>query len=672
MARPKQAKPRKPAPTGRKKASAKAAPKSAPRPGRARRFLRGSAVALVWLGIGLVCVLTYFAYDLPSTEGLAEPVRGPSITLVGHDGTRIASHIALFGEAVQVGGLPAYLPQAVLATEDRRFYEHPGIDLVGVLRALVANLRAGHVVQGGSTITQQLAKNLFLGPERTLRRKIQETILALWLEQRYTKDEILSIYLNRVYFGAGAYGVEAAARRYFGKPASAVGLYEAALLAGLLKAPSRYNPSRGGDLAHQRTAVVLDNMVAAGFIDAELAKRAAAERSSADLDGGGWEGRHFVDWVLEQVPAFVGAPDKNLIVVTTLDARLQRLAEQTLAGLLDTAGAESEAGQAALLAMTPGGAIRAMVGGKDYRTSQFNRATQAFRQPGSAFKLFVYLAGLEAGLTPRSRVLDAPVTVEGWSPGNYTNRFLGDIDLTEALAKSVNTSTVRVSEKVGRNRVTNAARRLGLTGDIPAGPSLALGTGEVTLLELTQAYATVANGGAGVWSYAIEEIRDETGEILYRRSGSGPGIVLAPATVRDITRMLTAVVTEGTGRAANIGRPAAGKTGTSQDYRDAWFMGFTAELATGVWMGNDDGAPMNKVTGGGLPTRLWAAFMKAALEGQPARPLPGLAIPDAPPAMAEPEVAPVAPAPPPISRSVPMPRPAKAPVTSSLPKENPR
>ncbi|MBT6116286.1 MAG: PBP1A family penicillin-binding protein [Rhodospirillaceae bacterium] len=665
MARRKQGKPQTKAKAGRK-----AAPKPVPKPGGMRRFLRRAAVALVWLGIALVCVLAYFAYDLPSTEGLAEPVRGPSITLVGHDGTRIASHVALFGEAVQIGDVPAYLPQAVLATEDRRFYDHPGVDPVGVLRALVANLRAGHVVQGGSTITQQLAKNLFLGPERTLRRKIQETILALWLEQRYSKDEILTIYLNRVYFGAGAYGVEAAARRYFGKPASALGLYEAAMLAGLLKAPSRYNPARDGDLARQRTAVVLDNMVAAGFLDPEMAKRAGEQRARTDLGGGGWEGRHFVDWVLEQVPAFVGAPDTNLIVVTTLDARLQRVAEQALAGLLDTAGAESGAGQAALLAMTPGGAIRAMVGGRDYRTSQFNRATQAFRQPGSAFKLFVYLAGLEAGLSPRSRVQDAPVTVEGWSPGNYTDRFLGDIDLTEALAKSVNTAAVRVSEQVGRKRVSNAARRLGLTGDIPAGPSLALGTGEVTLLELTQAYATVANGGAGVWSYAIEEIRDETGEVLYRRSGSGPGTVLAPGTVRDMTRMLTAVVTQGTGRAADIGRPAAGKTGTSQDYRDAWFVGFTAELAAGIWMGNDDGAPMNKVTGGGLPARLWAAFMKAALEGQPVRPLPGLALLDSGPIAAAPEtVAPPSP-PQPISRAVPMPRPAKA--SSAPSRENPR
>ena len=665
MARRKQAKPKDKAKGGRKQPAR-------PQPGRgvAGRLLRHCMLVLVWLAIGLVCTLAYFAYDLPSTEGLAEPVRGPSITLVAQDGSRIASHVALFGEAVQIGDLPAYLPRAVLATEDRRFYEHPGIDLIGVLRALVANLRAGHVVQGGSTITQQLAKNLFLGPERTLRRKVQETILALWLEQRYSKDEILTIYLNRVYFGAGAYGVEAAARRYFGKPASAVGLYEAAMLAGLLKAPSRYNPVRDGDLARQRTAVVLDNMVAAGFLEPETAKRAEQARSFAGLDGGGWEGRHFVDWVLEQVPAFVGAPDKNLIVVTTLDASLQRIAEQALAGLIDTAGRESGVGQAALLAMTPGGAIRAMVGGKDYRTSQFNRATQAFRQPGSAFKLFVYLAGLEAGLSPRDRVLDGPVTVEGWSPGNYTNRFLGEIDLTEALAKSVNTAAVRVSERVGRDRVVNAARRLGLTGDIPAGPSLALGTGEVTLLELTQAYATLANGGEGVWSYAISEIRDETGAVLYRRQGSGPGPVLAARTVRDMTGMLTVVVEEGTGKAAAIGRPAAGKTGTSQDYRDAWFVGFTAELAAGVWMGNDDGAPMNKVTGGGLPARLWAAFMKGALEGQSGRPLPGLSLPDAAPVAVAPP--PEAAPPEPVSRAVPMPRPAKAPASSAPPKENPR
>ena len=585
----------------------------------ARRLLAGVAWTIAILGAGFI----WFTHDLPDVGTLAEPGRGPSITLLAADGTRIARFGSLYGEPVQLDGLPSYLPQAVLATEDRRFYDHPGVDLLGILRAMVANVRAGGIVQGGSTITQQLAKNLFLGPERTLHRKVQEALLAIHLEQRFTKDEILTIYLNRVYFGAGAYGVEAAAVKFFGKPAAEVSLYEAAMLAGLLKAPSRYNPARNTDLAATRAAIVLDNMVAAGFLDAPAAAQAKVNpvRGTAGLSG--WGSRHFADWVLELVPGFVGTPQRDLTVVTTLDPRLQRLAEEKLAALLATDGAAAGASQAALVTLAPDGAVRAMVGGRDYGASQFNRVTQALRQPGSAFKLFVYLAGLEAGLGPDSRMVDGPLAVGDWRPGNYSNNFAGEMSLREALARSVNTVAVQVSERAGRDRVISVARRLGITSNLHDGPSIALGTAEVTLLELTQAYATLANAGEGVWSYAIREVRDDTGAAIYRRAGSGPGVVLAPAVVAAITDMLGAAIAEGTGRAADIGRPAAGKTGTSQDYRDAWFVGFTAELATGVWLGNDDGGAMNKVTGGGLPARLWRDFMAAALVGTPAHSLPG-------------------------------------------------
>ncbi len=612
--RKRQIKPRKPVNDNRRRKG-----RAKPRRRLARRLLAGLAWMVAILGAGFI----WFTHDLPDVGTLAEPGRGPSITLLAVDGTRIARFGSLYGEPVQLAGLPSYLPRAVLATEDRRFYDHFGVDILGILRAVVANVRAGGIVQGGSTITQQLAKNLFLGPERTLHRKIQEALLAIHLEQRFTKDEILTIYLNRVYFGAGAYGVEAAAAKFFGKPAAQVSLYEAAMLAGLLKAPSRYNPARDSDLAARRAALVLDNMVAAGYLDAQAAAQAKANPVRGTAGLAGWGSRHFADWVLEQVPGFVGTPQRDLTVVTTLDARLQTLAEEKLAALLTADGAAAGASQGALVALAPDGAVRAMVGGRDYGASQFNRVTQALRQPGSAFKLFVYLAGLEAGLGPNSRMVDGPLAIGDWRPGNYSNTFAGEMSLRQALARSVNTVAVQVSERAGRNRVISAARRLGITSDLHDGPSIALGTAEVTLLELTQAYATLANAGEGVWSYAIAEVRDDRGEVLYRRAGSGPGVVLAPGVVSAITDMLGAVIAEGTGRAADIGRPAAGKTGTSQDYRDAWFVGFSAELATGVWLGNDDGTVMNKVTGGGLPARLWREFMAAALAGTPARPLPG-------------------------------------------------
>ncbi len=612
--RKRQIKPRKPVNDNRRRKG-----RAKPRRRLARRLLAGLAWMVAILGAGFI----WFTHDLPDVGTLAEPGRGPSITLLAVDGTRIARFGSLYGEPVQLAGLPSYLPRAVLATEDRRFYDHFGVDILGILRAVVANVRAGGIVQGGSTITQQLAKNLFLGPERTLHRKIQEALLAIHLEQRFTKDEILTIYLNRVYFGAGAYGVEAAAAKFFGKPAAQVSLYEAAMLAGLLKAPSRYNPARDSDLAATRAALVLDNMVAAGYLDAQAAAQAKANPVRGTAGLAGWGSRHFADWVLEQVPGFVGTPQRDLTVVTTLDARLQTLAEEKLAALLTADGAAAGASQGALVALAPDGAVRAMVGGRDYGSSQFNRVTQALRQPGSAFKLFVYLAGLEAGLGPNSRMVDGPLAIGDWRPGNYSNTFAGEMSLRQALARSVNTVAVQVSERAGRNRVISAARRLGITSDLHDGPSIALGTAEVTLLELTQAYATLANAGEGVWSYAIAEVRDDRGEVLYRRAGSGPGVVLAPGVVSAITDMLGAVIAEGTGRAADIGRPAAGKTGTSQDYRDAWFVGFSAELATGVWLGNDDGTVMNKVTGGGLPARLWREFMAAALAGTPARPLPG-------------------------------------------------
>ena len=589
---------------------------------RAATLVRWSLIAAIWGFIALGSVLAWYAYGLPDIEGISQATRRPGITLVAADGTPISSSGEIHGRSVTVAELPPALPRAVLAVEDRRFYQHWGIDPRGLARAMWVNLKAGGVVQGGSTITQQLAKVLFLSPDRTLERKVQEALLALWLETRFTKDEILSLYLNRVYLGAGTYGVDAAARRYYGKPAERVGLYEAAQLAGLLKAPTRYSPANDPAEAAARTRVVLAAMVDVGYITDDQAAEALASKPAVRALAAR-RARYFADWIMAQVNDFVGRVDADLTVVTTLDSRIQTVAEQEVAALLDGEGAKRGAHQAAFLALSPDGAVRAMVGGRDYAQSQFNRAVQARRQPGSAFKPFVYLAALENGRRPDHRMVDRPVEVDGWRPRNYAGRYYGEVTLREAFARSLNSVAVRLSEEAGRQRVAEVARRLGISSELEVSPSIALGTSEVSLLELTGSYATFANRGRGVWPYGITEIRDASGRVLYRRQGGGPGRVVGGRAVDQMTNLMTAVVEWGTGKAAKLDRPAAGKTGTSQEFRDAWFVGFTNELVAGAWFGNDDGTPMKKVTGGGLPARLWGRVMTRALAGQPARPLPG-------------------------------------------------
>jgi penicillin-binding protein 1A len=574
------------------------------------RLLYWAAIAGIWALVAGATLVGWYAYDLPDVSDLDSRTRSAGVTIAARDGTVLASFGQVYARHVDRSELPQALIDAVIATEDRRFYRHFGIDLIALARAALADLRAGSVVQGGSTITQQIAKNVFLTPERSLKRKVQEVLLALWLERRFTKNQLLTIYLNRVYLGAGSHGVEAAARRYFGKPASRLVLAEAAMIAGLPKAPSRYAPTRDLAAARARAAVVLDNMVAAGRLtraEAEAAKAAPAAVTGAY--GGSGAARYFADWVIDQVPAFVGPAARDLVVRTTLDAAAQRAAEAAVAAVLGERGGAAHVGQAALVAMAPDGAVRAMVGGRDYGASQFNRATQARRQPGSAFKIAVYAAALEAGFAPDDAVADVPVTVAGWSPRNYGGVYRGEITLTTAFAKSSNSVAVQLAERVGRRRVIEVARRLGIASPLSPRPSLALGAGEVTLIELTGAYAVVAAGGRGVIPYGIDEIRDRDGAVLYRRAGSGPGRALSVAAARTLDALLRAVVREGTGRRAALAVPAAGKTGTSQDFRDAWFVGYRPGLVAGVWLGNDDGAPMRKVTGGGLPAELWHEFM---------------------------------------------------------------
>jgi penicillin-binding protein 1A len=591
-----------------------------------RGFLKLLVLMLLWGVIIGGGALAYFALTLPDTGQLTVAERRPSVTILAVDGSPVANFGDLFGQPLSLREMSPFLPKAVIATEDRRFYRHFGIDPVGIARAAVTDLRAGQIVQGGSTITQQLAKILFLTPERNLARKIRETLLALWLEGRFSKDQILEIYLNRVYLGAGTYGVDAAAHRYFGKSASKLDLFESAVIAGLLKAPSRFNPGRDRAAAAGRAAQVLDGMVDCGFVTA--AEAAAAERSGFAIAPSLRPGsRYFADWVADQIREFAGTANRDLTVRTTLDPRLQALAEGAIADALARNGARDAVGQGALVALTPDGAVRAMVGGRDYGRSQFNRATQAQRQPGSAFKPFVYLAGLEAGLRPDDRFVDAPIRIGNWQPHNYLNRYQGEMSLAYALAQSVNTVAVQVAERAGIARVIATASRLGISSGLARDASLALGTNEVNLLELVSAYAPLANGGTGILAYGISEIRDSDGGVVYRRAGSGPGPVVAPELVGAMNDMLAGVLAYGTGKSAALGRPAAGKTGTTQEYRDAWFIGYTTDLIAGVWFGNDDNAPMNKVTGGSLPAAAWRQFMLAATKGMPARPLPSAPAP---------------------------------------------
>ena len=583
------------------------------------RFVRWAVTFAIWALVLVLGIVAYYSLDLPDISSATALTRRPSVTLIDAESKPFASYGDLYYDVVPLKEMPPYLPKAVLATEDRRFYEHFGVDPFGIVRALIDDVRTGQLRQGGSTITQQLAKNLFLTSERTVKRKAQEVLLALWLEHKFTKNEILTIYLNRVYLGAGAYGVEAASRKYFGKSSRELTLYEAAVLAGLLKAPSKFNPAANPDLTAERAGQVLRNMVDAGFLTDEQA--AAADKERGELKPASvaaWRGRYFADWAMDQVRDLLGYIDRDLVVVTTLDPKLQEIAEDTVQAELDKEGAGLDISQGALVALGPDGEVKALVGGRDYRQSQFNRAVQALRQPGSAFKPFTYLAGLESGFTPASVFNDAPIAIGNWHPDNYDGKYYGRVTLKEALARSLNSVEVQLAERAGVGHVIDVARRLGITSELRKDLSIALGTSEVSLLELTGAYAAFADGGKGVWPYGIVEIRDRDGHVLYRRSGSGPGEVMTPQHSAEMLDMMSAVIAYGTGKSANIGRPAAGKTGTTQDYHDAWFIGFTPDLTAGVWVGNDDGSLMKKVTGGRVPAHIWHDFMMAALKDTPA------------------------------------------------------
>jgi penicillin-binding protein 1A len=567
---------------------------------------------------------SHFLSSLPDVRNLM--VAGPSqdITILDDRGRQIARRGLTQGTMVRVEDLPDYVPNAFIAIEDRRFRSHFGIDPIGLARAAIQNMMSGHVVQGGSTLTQQLAKNLFLTPNRNFERKAQEAMLALYLESRYSKNQILTLYLNRVYFGAGVYGIEAAAQKFYGKHASELGLTEAAMIAGSVKAPARYNPLADTDAGLMRAKLVLQAMQDAGFIDADTRAMAQATRPrivrANGTPGSGW----FADWVVSRLNDVVGPSAEPIIVETSFDLQTQALAERAVDTGLATDGARLHASQAALVAMTPDGAVRAMVGGKSYETSTFNRATDAVRQPGSAFKPFVYLAAFEHGRTPEDVMNDGPVDIHGWKPQNYEGESLGDISLLKAFAVSSNSVAAQLTAEVGPKAVAHTARRLGIASPLAAVSSLALGTSGVTPLELTGAYAPFANGGSGIKPFGIVKVRTRSGKVLYAHKPPGIGGVMSASDNMQMTRLMQETVTTGTGRAARLeDRPTAGKTGTTQDYHDAWFVGFTADLVCGVWIGNDNNAPMLKATGGTLPARIFHSFMTGAEADLPVRPLVG-------------------------------------------------
>ena len=582
-----------------------------------RRLLIGP-LGLVLLIAGLVW---YLSLDLADIKRAPLDDRQPEITLQDRAGVIFASFGDRYGEFLRLEQISPWLPKAVIAVEDRRFYQHPGIDPIGIGRAFVRNIQAGRVVQGGSTISQQLAKLAFLTPERSLVRKIKEAIYTLWIEARFDKNEILELYLNRVYLGSGAYGVDAAARRYFAKPASDLSLAEAAMLAGLIKAPSRYAPTPSLAPPGVRAGALFCCLVspASTTAGAAPAAKAAPAQLAAPRTRAGTG--YFADWVFAESRLYADADQPRLTVRTTLDRELQRAAEEAVEAAFAQARTAQGAEQVALVAMSPDGRVRALLGGRAYGASQFNRATQSERQPGSAFKLFVYLAALEAGLRPEDRISAAPIRVNGWAPRNLDDAYPTSISLLDSFAGSVNTAAVRLGEQVGRHRVIRLAERLGITSPLHDEPSLALGSSEVRLIELTAAYATVANGGYLVWPEGIESIAGADGDALYRRRPVDEP-VLEPAAVRAMTVMLETTLDRGTGREASLRRFVAGKTGTSSEYRDAWFVGFTDALVVGVWVGNDDGRPMPRVTGGSLPARIFREFILRAQGDLPFRPDP--------------------------------------------------
>jgi len=602
--------------------------------GRALRAAIGAVMrllmAFLWrLGLAGAVVLAaataYYYVQLPDHERLFDGRGGGSVTMLDRYGNVFAWRGEQYGGDLGVNEISPHVVHAVLSAEDRRFYSHPGIDPIGIARAIYVDLRAGRLVQGGSTLTQQVAKNVFLTAERSFERKLKELPMALALELKYTKDDILAVYLNRVYLGAGTYGFEAASQRYFGKSARVLNPAEAAMLAGLLRAPSRYAPTNDLERAQGRANVIIRLMERAGYLSDAQVVQALARPAELSQAAAARAGGYFADWVMETAPDYLAKDTtEDVTIATTFDAAVQRAAEDAVAAVFDAKVKPDSVAQAAVVVMSPDGAVRAIVGGHARGVGQFDRATHAKRQTGSAFKPIVYAAALEAGMNPLDVIDDAPIRIGTWAPKNYDHRYRGPVTLADALADSINTVAVRVARRAGGKRVREMARRMGITTPLAPGPAIALGTSEATLMDMTSVFATIANRGRAANARGIREIRlrgDNTA--LMRGAGNVGAEALSMRNAGLLTWMLRGVIEHGTGRRARLpDRDAAGKTGTTQAARDAWFIGFTADHVVGVWMGNDDNSPLTGVAGGGLPAEIWRETMLRLDAQTPPRPLP--------------------------------------------------
>ncbi|NOZ33598.1 MAG: PBP1A family penicillin-binding protein [Alphaproteobacteria bacterium] len=573
---------------------------------------------LTFLTLGLVAMtaLALPAFDA-TASGEFNPASDYSVIFLDRYGNEVGRRGDRTDDSVELKDLPAVLIDATLATEDRRFYNHFGIDVMGTFRALISNVRANSIVEGGSSITQQLAKNLFLSSEQTIERKIKEAFLAIWLEANYTKDEILKQYLDRSYMGGGTFGVAAASEFYFGKPVTQVSLAEAAMLAGLFKAPSRFAPHVDLAAARGRANVVLTNLVQAGLMtEGQVAGARRLPATPMERDPDTDSPNYFLDWAYLEVKSIVeGSGSLGFVVRTTIDPVLQKFAEESVTAAIREEGAAYEVSQAAMVVLDPTGEVRAMVGGLDYGKSQFNRATTPNRQPGSAFKPFVYATALESGrFTPRSLIVDRPICIGDWCPRNYGRSYAGQVTIKNALTRSINTVPVRISTITGRKPIADMARRMGIRNDFPITRSLALGVIPVSVLDMASSFAVFANGGRRTQAFGITRITTLRGEVVYEPSGENDGeIILSQQTIEGMNDMLRNVITNGTGRRAKVeGVPAAGKTGTTQSYRDAWFSGYTGNYVATVWFGNDNYSETNRLTGGRLPAQTWQKFMEYA------------------------------------------------------------
>ncbi len=575
-----------------------------------RRLLLKFIAALV---ITFAACLLYCFLTLPDIEQAVSRTRQPSTTITAENGNEVATYGQIYSAVVMPDYLPKHATEAIIATEDRRFYHHFGFDVIAFTRAMAVNLIKGRYAQGGSTITQQVAKNLFLTPNKNIKRKVQELLLAFWLEHKFTKQQIMALYLNRVYLGAGTYGIEAAANKYFQKTSADLNLKEAAILAGMLKAPTRYNPAANPEQAEKRARIVLQNMVDEGYISEAERQKALNMPTGALISDKVEGGKYFADWVYNDVNAYIGERENDIYVYTTLDQHIQEAADKILTESIK-ANKNKNVTQGAIVVLDKSGGVKALIGGVNYQKSQFNRAIHALRQPGSSFKTFVYLTALQNGYKPSDIIGDFPISIGDWQPENIDKKYHGEVSLTEALAKSYNLATINLAQSLSKSEIIRTAQKMGITTPIQNTPSLALGAFEVKVIDMAVAYSAIANGGYATWPYAIKEIYSRDGYQLYMRENDDNNQILDRRAVKDMAKMLERVIQTGTGRKAKLPFFAAGKTGTSQDYRDAWFVGFTDKYIAAVWVGNDDNSPMKKVGGSSLPAEIWRKVMLAAHE----------------------------------------------------------